>query len=78
MEGLYKKITKGKYSRIPSIYSNDMMRFLKLMLNLKPKKRPSAEKLLNQPIIIEHMNMNALDESYGEESFDSCMPIMRS
>jgi len=51
MEELYKSVTKGIYSRIPSGYSNDLNDILRMMLQVDPMIRPSAERLLNSSII---------------------------
>ncbi len=51
MEELYKSVTKGIYSRIPSIYSTDLNDILRMMLQVDPMIRPSAERLLNSSII---------------------------
>ena len=37
MEGLYKKIMSGSYSRIPSVYSNELARIISTLLKLDPK-----------------------------------------
>lgn len=51
MQGLYKKVNKGIYPRIPKQYSKDLSLLIKMMLAVDPNKRPSCHDLLNMPII---------------------------
>ena len=61
MEGLYKKVVTGIYPNLPGIYSKELNKVIKAMLQVNPKKRPSAEKLVNSTIIsakIEELKQN--------------------
>ena len=51
MEELYKSVTKGIYSRIPSNYSTDLNDILRMMLQVDSIIRPSADRLLNSSIV---------------------------
>ena len=51
MEGLYKKVTKGQYSKIPDIFSNDLHQIVIFLLQVNPKLRPSCDQILNHPIV---------------------------
>ena len=51
MEGLYKRVIKGQYSRIPDRFSNDLFQIVQFLLQVNPKLRPSCEQILNHPII---------------------------
>jgi serine/threonine protein kinase len=42
MEGLFKAITLGVYPPISPKYSKELAHIIKLMLQQKPKSRPSA------------------------------------
>jgi len=42
---------KGRYAPIPSIYSKDMNEVIKMCLQIDDYKRPTAQKLLDHPII---------------------------
>ena len=53
MQMLYNNVMKGDFAPIPSRYSNDLMEIIKLILTKNPRKRPSAEDLLNHRIILE-------------------------
>ena len=47
MEGLYRKVIKGKFKRIPRFYSDDLNSVIRKMVVLKPNKRPDCDELLN-------------------------------
>ena len=51
MEGLYKRVIKGQYSKIPDRFSNDLFQIIQFLLQVNPKLRPSCEQILNHPII---------------------------
>lgn len=46
MEGLYKKVTKGVYSKIGPNFSKQLANIIKSMLQVDPSNRPSAKQLL--------------------------------
>lgn len=58
MEGLYHKVVKGVYQRLPGHYSVDLNDFIGLMLKVNPKARYSAAELLSLPMIIDKINSN--------------------
>jgi NIMA (never in mitosis gene a)-related kinase len=43
---LYVKISKGKYDRIPSNYSDNLSDLINDMLNSDPTKRPTSEAIV--------------------------------
>lgn len=51
MEGLFQAVTTGIYEPIDNRYSNELAHIIKLMLQLKPKSRPSTEKILKSSLI---------------------------
>jgi NIMA (never in mitosis gene a)-related kinase len=51
MQGLYKKVIKGKYPRIPEHFSQEMATVIKFMLQVSPSYRPTCEQILSLPII---------------------------
>ena len=51
MQGLYKKVIKGKYPRIPDHFSQEMATVIKFMLNVSPSYRPTCDQILSLPII---------------------------
>jgi NIMA (never in mitosis gene a)-related kinase len=46
MDGLYKKVNKGQYSKIGNSYSEELANIIKLMLQVNPSNRPNAKQLL--------------------------------
>jgi NIMA (never in mitosis gene a)-related kinase len=42
MEGLYKKVTRGLYPKIPSCYSQDLSNIIRALLQVKPVLRPTC------------------------------------
>ncbi len=46
MAGLYKKVTKGLYPKIPSNYSSDLSAVVKALLVVQPQLRPSCNQIL--------------------------------
>ena len=42
MEGLYKKVLKGYYPRIPTHYSQDLSNVIRALLQVSPNLRPSC------------------------------------
>lgn len=51
MQGLYKKVIKGKYPRIPDHFSQEMATVIKFMLQISPTYRPSCDQILALPIV---------------------------
>jgi NIMA (never in mitosis gene a)-related kinase len=51
MKGLYKKVVAGKYDSIGSKYSSALQNMIGRLLQVDPSKRPTAEEILNDPII---------------------------
>ena len=59
MEGLYKRVIKGQYSKIPERFSNDLFQIIQFLLQVNPNQRPSCDQILHHPIIqkrIEYFN----------------------
>lgn len=54
---LYKKITQGIISKIPSSYSDDLYNVIKLCLKVDPRQRPTVEELLNNPIVANRIKL---------------------
>jgi len=51
MQGLYKKVVRGQFPRIPNIYSPELCQVIKLMLQVSPNMRPDSGKLLSSPLL---------------------------
>ena len=51
MEGLYKRVLRGQYSKIPDRFSNDLFQIVQFLLHVNPKLRPNCDQILDHPII---------------------------
>jgi len=65
MDGLYKKVLKGVYPKIPDCYSTEMNRLLGSLLKVKPESRPSLEAILKSERMLAHMERLGIDYSYA-------------
>ena len=62
MEGLYKKVTRGIYTRIPAEYSQDLSSVIRILLQTNPQQRPSCDKILKMPIVMKRISGQAQSE----------------
>ena len=69
-EGLYKKVTAGKYSKINDKYSNDMNDLLKLLFKINPKERPSCGEILKNPLIQKRIEFFKAQIGLDNENID--------
>ena len=51
MEGLYNRVIKGQFSRIPDRFSNELFEIVKLLIQVNTDLRPSCDEILKHPII---------------------------
>jgi NIMA (never in mitosis gene a)-related kinase len=51
MQGLYKKVLRGIYPKIPPQYSSDLAHMVKSLIQVSPQLRPSCEKILDMPVV---------------------------
>jgi serine/threonine protein kinase len=54
MEGLYRKVLRGQYPRIPAHFSNDLSEVIGVLLQVNPRHRPSIDQLLQMPVTRRH------------------------
>lgn len=54
MEGLYHKVVRGQYPRIPAHYSQDLADVIAALLQVHPRNRPSVDQLLQMPQMLRH------------------------
>jgi len=66
MQGLYKKILKGQFPKIPEHFSQDMNIILKLMIQVNPKKRPNCQQLTEHPVFMKR-SMKYFPEFHNED-----------
>ena len=55
MEGLYNKVIKGQYNRIPERFSDDLFQVIQFLLQVNPSSRPSCEQILNHPAVMKRI-----------------------
>ena len=68
MKGLYNKVIKGEYSRIPEHYSQDLANVIDMCLRVASSKRPTAAQLLRTKEIVLHLKENKIEEEKGSIS----------
>lgn len=54
MEGLYRKVLRGMYPRIPAHYSSDLAEVIASLLQVNPRHRPSIDQFLQNPMLQQH------------------------
>jgi len=62
MEGLYRKVLRGQYPRIPAQYSHDLSEVIGVLLQVNPRHRPSVDQLLQMPVMRRHGQENIIPE----------------
>ena len=73
MEGLYRKVLRGQYPRLPSHYSSDLSDVIGALLQVNPRHRPSAEQMLQMPV----MRAKAVELGMVLED-DGCSDLLRT
>jgi NIMA (never in mitosis gene a)-related kinase len=61
-EKLYKKILTGLYDPLPSCYSKELSDFIKRLLIINQKVRPSCKELLCEPKMMDMKNEHELED----------------
>jgi NIMA (never in mitosis gene a)-related kinase len=62
MEGLAQTVLIGKFSPIPNSFSKELSQLINNMLQLKPKNRPTCDKILRYPVMLRKIGELNLDE----------------
>eukprot|EP00927_Polykrikos_kofoidii_P052887 TRINITY_DN4690_c0_g1_i1.p1 TRINITY_DN4690_c0_g1~~TRINITY_DN4690_c0_g1_i1.p1 ORF type:complete len:549 (+),score=100.70 TRINITY_DN4690_c0_g1_i1:160-1806(+) len=73
MEGLYRSVLRGKYPAIPDCYSKELSEVISVCLQVNPRHRPSAEQLLQLPIVRRKASELGLDEA---ENHATCSDLL--
>ena len=72
MEGLFNKVCKGQYSRIPERFSDDLFQVVQFLLQVNPSSRPSCEQILTHPVVMKRIEY--FKSFAGEdENEDKCL-----
>ena len=67
MQGLANKVTRGVYDPISSRYTADLQQMLKSCLQVNPANRPSCEKILATPGLLNHLTGTLEEIDLDEE-----------
>lgn len=51
MDGLFKKVLKGIYPKIPTHYSDELNKMLKRLIAVNPNQRPTCDGILQLEIV---------------------------
>lgn len=70
MKGLYNKVIKGVYPKIPHTYTSDLSSMISSLLQVDPKKRLSCEQVLHMPVCIAKYNESRQDVNLEQEQGD--------
>ena len=70
MEGLYNKVIKGSFNRIPERFSNDLNSIVKLLLQVNAELRPSCDMILKNEIVLKRIEYF---KSFGNENCNNNM-----
>ncbi|KAM3129998.1 hypothetical protein pb186bvf_017894 [Paramecium bursaria] len=65
MSGLFKKVVRGYYPKIPTVYSQDLSNVIRALLQVAPHLRPSCDKILQFQSVIQRMDEKILIEEEG-------------
>ena len=60
-------VYKCEYEQIPNVYSDELRKLIKKMLQKDPSKRPNINKIVRYPFIEERAKQILGDELYEEE-----------
>eukprot|EP01017_Pseudomicrothorax_dubius_P049483 TRINITY_DN9205_c0_g1_i1.p1 TRINITY_DN9205_c0_g1~~TRINITY_DN9205_c0_g1_i1.p1 ORF type:complete len:546 (+),score=145.04 TRINITY_DN9205_c0_g1_i1:125-1762(+) len=66
MEGLFRKVQKGVYERIPTRYSQELADFVGLCLTLNPANRPMCDELLELQLVRRRIELDPHLEMLGD------------
>ena len=72
MEGLFNKVCKGQFSKIPERFSEDLFTIVQYLLQVNSIQRPSCDQILQHPIILKRIEYF---KSFGseDEAEDKCL-----
>jgi len=66
MQGLYKKVLRGIYPKIPTIFTKELSNMVKTLLQVQPHMRPTCEQILKMPSVVKRVEV-FFPEDYREE-----------
>lgn len=79
MEGLYRKVVRGQYPRIPAHYSQDLADVIAALLQVHPRNRPSVDELLTMPQLTRHVTSTVVaDTKYSASELLSTIKLPKN
>lgn len=60
LKGLYRKVCAGKFDMISTHYSEGLNTIVSNLLSVDPAKRPTADQILSNSIVMKHLPQNPL------------------
>ena len=57
MNGLYKRVLKGIYPKIPQTFSSDLGTMIKTLLQVQSAQRPTCDEILNMDIVKRRLHL---------------------
>lgn len=69
MAGLFKKVVKGTFPRIPQHFSQDLENLVKSLLQAAPQLRPSTDQILESPSVV-RIGESLFGQDFYEESIE--------
>lgn len=67
MEGLYRKVVRGQYPRIPAHYSQDLADVIAALLQVHPRNRPAVDQLYQMPQMARHCGGLPREEKFTSD-----------
>ena len=55
MDGLFRKVLKGIYPKIPTHYSEELNKMLKRLIAVNPNHRPNCSQILDLDIVMRYI-----------------------
>jgi NIMA (never in mitosis gene a)-related kinase len=74
--GLSQKVTRGVYDPLPNYFSKDLSNAVKACLQIKPSNRPSCEKILATPGLLNNMTGTLEKIDLQEDDTESTMDLL--
>lgn len=68
MDGLYRKVLKGSYPKIPEQYTQDLAKMIKRLISVNPQQRPTCDQILASDICNRWMKKLGLSDNFQSNS----------
>merc|ERR1719316_2628310 len=79
MEGLAHKVCRGRYKRVPSLFTDEFSDVIAVLLQVNPRHRPTPAQFLLLPIVHNHaVELNLAEEVACESKLLSTIKVPRN